>query len=292
MFKIIPIGFESLGVRSMATYIQTDDSLIVIDPSASLAPYRYSLPPHEIEWKRLHNIIDRISDILKDADAFIVTHYHYDHHDPAKLIDPNTYKGKIALVKDPRNFINISQRIRASRFINKVLKDRVRTIEIIDDRNFKIGDVVLKFSKPVPHGPNDKLGYVVMVAVLHEDGRLVFTSDVEGPLNDYEVDFIVSNDPNIVIIDGPPTYLLPNNYPEECLDIAINLNAKILCSVGNLNYLILDHHLLRDLNYSKFYDEVLRVCTKSKARLMTAAEFVGDEPQLLEARRRELYERF
>lgn len=291
MFKVTPIGFESLGVRSMATYIQTDDSLIVIDPSASLAPYRYSLPPHEIEWRRLHEVVAEISDILKDADAFVVTHYHYDHHDPAKLIDPNVYRGKIALIKDPYNFINISQRIRASKFINKVLRGRVKSLEIIDGRDLKIGDVRLRFSRPIPHGPNNKLGYVVMLAVIHDDGRLIFTSDVEGPLNNYEVDFVLSNEPNLVIIDGPPTYLLPNNYSKELLNKALVLNAKILCNAVSLNYLILDHHLLRDINYIEFYNEIVRICSKSSVRPITAAEFLGREPQLLEARRRELYER-
>jgi len=289
LFKVTPLGFESLGVRSMATYIQTDNSLIVIDPSASLAPYRYSLPPHEVEWKRLYEVIDKISDVLKDADAFIVTHYHYDHHDPAKFIDPKIYKGKKALIKDPRNFINASQMIRASKFINKVLKNNVESIEVIDNRILRIGDVELKFSKPVTHGPDDKLGYVIMVALIHEDGTLVFTSDVEGPLSEYEVDFIINNNPDIIITDGPPTYLLHYSYSLKHLDTAVSLNAKILCNVENLKYLIIDHHLLRDLNYTEFYDKVLKMCSTSNAKLMTAAEFIGREPQLLEARRRELY---
>jgi len=289
LFRVELIGFESLGVRSMATAIYSDEATLIIDPGASLAPYRYSLPPHEIEWKKLHEVIDRICDVLRDADAFIVSHYHYDHHDPGKFIDPELYKGKVALIKDPKNNINISQRIRSSRFI-KIIKDRVRSFKIIDNSTYVLGDLKLKFSKPVPHGVDERLGYVVMVAVIHEDMKLLFTSDIEGPVNEYEVDFITSSNPDIVIIDGPPTYLLNHgNITLAALEKSIKLNARIIDAIENLKYLIIDHHLLRDLDYAKIYDEILDKSLTRRLRPITAAEFMGLKPNLLEARRRELY---
>ncbi|MEM1608517.1 MAG: hypothetical protein QXG81_04510, partial [Ignisphaera sp.] len=58
------IGFESLGVRSQATFIQVKNANIFIDPSAALAPRRYGLPPHRLEAKRLLEIFDKIQDYL------------------------------------------------------------------------------------------------------------------------------------------------------------------------------------------------------------------------------------
>ena len=53
--KIIPIASDSLGVRSMATYVETKDCKILIDPSAALGPKRYGLPPHNKELEALFN---------------------------------------------------------------------------------------------------------------------------------------------------------------------------------------------------------------------------------------------
>ena len=47
--RVKPLAFESLGVRSMSTLVEVDDLNIVIDPSISLAPNRFRLPPHPVE---------------------------------------------------------------------------------------------------------------------------------------------------------------------------------------------------------------------------------------------------
>ena len=51
--RVIPLAAESLGVRSMATYVEVADTAILIDPGATLAPARYGLPPAEAEWEAL-----------------------------------------------------------------------------------------------------------------------------------------------------------------------------------------------------------------------------------------------
>ena len=53
--KIIPLAFDSLGVRSMATGVETD-LRIIIDPGAALGPSRYNLPPSKIELQRLEEL--------------------------------------------------------------------------------------------------------------------------------------------------------------------------------------------------------------------------------------------
>jgi len=51
--KVIPLAAESLGVRSMATYVEVGRTGILIDPGATLAPARFGLPPAEEEWEAL-----------------------------------------------------------------------------------------------------------------------------------------------------------------------------------------------------------------------------------------------
>ena len=59
--RVIPLAAESLGVRSMATYVEAGDVAILIDPGATLAAARYGLPPAEAEWQALRRANDRIS---------------------------------------------------------------------------------------------------------------------------------------------------------------------------------------------------------------------------------------
>ena len=51
--RVIPLAAESLGVRSMATYVEAADLGILIDPGATLAAARWGLPPAEAEWQAL-----------------------------------------------------------------------------------------------------------------------------------------------------------------------------------------------------------------------------------------------
>jgi predicted metallo-beta-lactamase superfamily hydrolase len=280
MLEIKPLAFDSLGVRSMATFISTPDINIIIDPSASLAPLRYGLPPHELEVRALHNSIEVIKNFISFSDVIVITHYHYDHHDPGKLIPLELLTSKELLVKDPVNMINVSQRIRASKFL-KGVKEVGANIKIADGREFKYGKTLITISKPQQHGNNDKLGYVLMVSIRYEGYSIIFSSDIEGFLNDYSMKFIEGAD--VAIIDGPPTYLINNAYSEDEIRACIENLAILSKKVGKL---VIDHHMLRDLNYRNIFNIIKDL---SGVNVITAAEFLGLEPNLLEARRRELY---
>ena len=59
--KVVPLAADSLGVRSMATYVECGATRILVDPGAALAPNRYGLPPADAEWDALKRANDRIS---------------------------------------------------------------------------------------------------------------------------------------------------------------------------------------------------------------------------------------
>lgn len=283
------IAFESLGVRSQATFIQTKDVNIFIDPSAALAPRRFGLPPHILEVKKLLEIFDKIEDFLRDSDIIIFTHYHYDHHDPGRFLDPELYKNKIVLLKDPQNHINISQRVRASRFL-KILKDRAKNIHIADGRKELLGKTVVKFSSPLPHGESNKLGYVLGICIDDVEEALVYTSDIEGGPTKAHRELLNFCRARIAVVDGPPVYLVGYKYSVESLRSSIDFLNKLIES-GSLEVVVLDHHLCRDLGYIEKLNEVVKRAESIGVRIKTAAEFMGLEPLLLEAMRRELYAR-
>lgn len=285
--KIIPLAFESLGTRSMSTFIQTKDVNILIDPGVSLAPLRYGLPPHPIELKRLDEHWSKIVEYAKDSDILIITHYHYDHHNPNGNLE--IYKNKMVLTKHPTEKINLSQKKRAKYFLEKI-KDLPGKLKYSDGKEFKFGDTKIKFSPPVFHGTNSKLGYVTEVLI--DDGyRFIYTSDVEGPALEDQVDFILKNKPNLIILDGPLSYMLGYRYSYSSLSSSVKNLIKII-STCPLDSLIVEHHLLRDLKWKEKIGKVFEAGKKKKTKIQTAAEFTNMPIEILEAKRKQLYQKY
>lgn len=279
--RISLIAFDSLGVRSSASYIEIGALRIFIDPSAALAPLRYGLPPHPRELEELRKKLKEIELLLEKTDVIINTHYHYDHHDPGWRLPPDIYKDKTVLVKDPNQYINFSQRKRAYRYLN-LLKNHAREIMIADSMEFRFGDIMIRFSEPIPHGHNDKLGYVIQVLINDGEKSLLYTSDVEGPCLESQIEAILRWRPNIIILDGPSTYLAGYKYPQECVAKSIENIRKI--AALNPEFIVIDHHLVRDSNYPSIIKEV------SFKNMGTAAFYMGRQENLLEANRKKLYE--
>ncbi|MEM0332038.1 MAG: hypothetical protein QXM06_06535 [Archaeoglobaceae archaeon] len=281
--EILPIAFDSMGVRSMATVIKTD-LRITIDPSVSLAPYRYGLPPHRIEIERMNEKWVEIKRSVAESQIAIITHYHYDHYNPEEV---EIFEGKKLLIKHPRENINRSQLNRAAYFLEK-LKNLKAEVDYCDGKSYEIGNTYIELSQPVFHGVNNKLGYVVEVFIEHKNKSFVFSSDVEGPIHEEQVAFIIEKNPEIVLIDGPMTYMLGYRYSARSLESSFK-NIRNIIERTDVKCVILDHHLLRDLNWREKIQSLFDFSTQYDVKIMSAAEFAGVKEDLLEARRKELH---
>ena len=279
--KIVPIASDSLGVRSLSVYVETKDCKMIIDPSAALGPSRYGLPPHPLEIEALAKTKERIKEIAVNCDLLIISHYHYDHYDP----DADFYEGKKVFAKDIERKINASQKKRGTEFRERVGK--ICELIYCDDSKETIGNTKLTFSPPFFHGPEGvKLGYVVMTTVEDGEMKLLHASDVQGPVTEEAKDYIISQKPDILIIDGPPTLFLGWRFSMKNLEDASKNMVEIIESTDC--QIILDHHLLRDLEYKKKFHGVYEA---GGDRIKTFAEYLGMENNLLEAHRKELWER-
>jgi len=285
--RIELIAFDSMGVRSMSTLVSTRDVRIHIDPAVSLAPRRYGLPPHPREIDRLVKAGREIEERAGKADVIIITHYHYDHHDPGFLVPLDIYRDKVVYVKDPENNINTSQRIRAARFL-KSIEPLAREIHVAEGSEVRIGDTVIKISNAVPHGPSSRLGYVVEVSIKRGRDSFLYTSDVEGPCLEEHVGFILSEKPKILVVDGPLSYMLGYRYSVKSLQASMEYLKKIIDA--GVKKIIVDHHFLRDLKYSERIAEVREYASSKGALVTTAAEYMGKPVEQLEALRDKLYE--
>jgi predicted metallo-beta-lactamase superfamily hydrolase len=286
--EILPIAFDSFGVRSMACFIKTGDKKILIDPGVSLAPLRYGLEPHSLELKRLEECWRNVVKFASESDILIITHYHYDHYNPWENLE--IYKDKLVLIKHPTEYINFSQRQRAFFFLEKI-KGLPNKIEYCDGKSFKFNKTRIEFSNPVFHGTNQRLGWVVEVLIEEEKEKLVFTSDVEGLAIEDQINFILQNKPDFLIIDGPMTYMLGYRYSYESLKASLENLIKII-EETLVKIIILDHHLMRDLKYKEKILPVSKAGEKNGVKVISAAEFLGKSIEMLEAGRKELYQKY
>ncbi|MFQ6064343.1 MAG: hypothetical protein ACE5L6_02595 [Candidatus Bathyarchaeia archaeon] len=295
--KVTPLAAESLGVRSMCTYVETADVKILLDAGASLGPSRWGLPPHPREYKALAECRERISRAAEKADVITVSHYHFDHHTPSFTdwvcnwssaeIARRIYEGNTVLAKNHRSKINHSQRRRGWMF-RRTAGKHARQVETADGRTFEFGDTKLKFSQPVFHGiENTSLGWVLMTTIDYGGERMLVASDVEGPMHSPTVQMILAEAPDLLIIGGPPLYLAGFKVDETCIQQGMK-NLEEL--VKNIPTTILEHHILRDKGWREACQSIFHTAFNAGHSVLTAAEFLKKENNLLECHRRELFE--
>ncbi len=214
--KVQPIAFESFGVRGMATYVETDDLKMIMDPGSALGP-RFKLEPHEREYAALYKSREEILSLAEDADLLSISHYHFDHFVPnfenwkfiwsSPEMAEKLYKDKVILAKDISENINASQRKRGYMFRKKNL-DFAEEIRVADGQEVEFDSTKLRFSEPVYHGPEGtKLGFSLILTVETPNFNLVHAPDVQGPMYKESLDYILSQEPDLLIIGGPPTYI-------------------------------------------------------------------------------------
>ncbi|MCW3995777.1 MAG: hypothetical protein NWE98_06475 [Candidatus Bathyarchaeota archaeon] len=295
--KVTPLAAESLGARSMCTLVETPDVAVLLDAGVSLAPYRFNLPPHPLEFQTISCLRKSIAQAADKASVTTISHYHYDHHTPSFedwvvnwTADGETarqiYQYKTVIAKNPKENINASQRQRAYLF-GKTGGKYAKTIESADGNSFTFGGTSLRFSEAVPHGSEaSMLGWVVMVTIEYEGERFMFAPDVQGPMSKRTLEMILAAEPTVVALGGPPLYLEGFRVDEKQLELALTHLTQIAEAVPTV---IVEHHALRDEVWKQKMDKVFQGATKVGHSIITAAEYLGRENLFLESRRRQLY---
>jgi predicted metallo-beta-lactamase superfamily hydrolase len=276
--KIIPLAADSLGVRSMATYVEAGSTGLLLDPGATLAPARYGLPPSEEEWEALRRANDRISAYAARARYIFLSHYHEDHF----RSDPVSYAGRIVLAKDPRRMVTGVQGRRAQALWKAL--DGHAVIQAADSVTLTTRDLDLSVSPPLPHGlEGTMMGYVVALTVTdhHEHQRFVFASDVQGPLSPVAAAWLIQARPTTLYLSGPPSYI-ERELGAAAIERAVDHLRRIIDATGCR--VIMDHHALRDIRFTARFTRLWET-----GQVVTAAGHLGLAVQPLESRREQLW---
>jgi len=295
--SVTPLAFESLGVRSMCTLVETSDVRVLVDPGLSVAP-RFSLMPHPKEYIARSECRRRIRECALKADVVTISHYHYDHHTP-NYVDTmwcgsspeeagSIYGGKLVLAKDTKSHVNMSQRRRGWLF-QKISSKFIDRLETADGKTFRFNETELKFSQPVFHGEeNSELGWVLMLIIQRGQQKILHASDVQGPISKATAEMILSERPDLLIVGGQPLYLQGLKVSAAAVEQGFQNLQRIVRSVPAT---ILDHHIIRSEDWREQARIVFAEAKKHRNRVVTGAEYANRKNLPLECVRRNLYEK-
>jgi predicted metallo-beta-lactamase superfamily hydrolase len=295
--KVTPLAAESFGVRSMCTLVETPDVTVLLDAGISLAPYRFRLPPHPLEFKTIARLREKIAAAADKSEVVTISHYHFDHHTPSfedwvvnwtaqGETARQIYAGKTVLAKNPKENINASQRQRAWMF-QKTGGKHAKTLEPADGKTFSFGDTTLRFSEAVTHGSEDSmLGWVIMATVERGDERFMFAPDVQGPMSNRTLELILAQAPAVIMLGGPPLYLGGFRVEEAQIERGLANLGRIVEAVPTV---ILEHHALRDEEWRAKMQGIFQRADSAGHRVLTAAEYAGQENKFLESKRKQLF---
>jgi predicted metallo-beta-lactamase superfamily hydrolase len=125
-----------------------------------------------------------------------------------------------------------------------------------------------------------------MACISFRDEKFMFAPDVQGPMSPRPLQVILEEKPQLLMIGGPPTYLVPSRVSDKQLQLSLRNLSEI---ARNIPHIILDHHILRDADWQQKTVETLYETYNAGSVLQTAAEFAGRKNAYLETNRKSLF---
>jgi len=275
------LGTESLGVRGLCCFVQTKNRKILIDPGISLGYIRHKLLPHPLQIAVDEKIQKKIIKRWRESTDIVISHFHGDH---IPLTDANPYQ--LNLKKIPKLNRNVKIWTKNSNHFSPIEKERAKSLASILNKSLISAEGkeegIMSFSKAMPHGEENDNLETVMMTKIGEDKVFVHASDIQL-LNDASIAQILSWQPDIALVGGPPIYLhkLSESQVKKACYNAKELSQKI-------NTLILDHHLMRSYNGVKWLKALSSATGK---KVICGADFMKKPRMFLEANREDLYKK-
>jgi predicted metallo-beta-lactamase superfamily hydrolase len=152
-----------------------------------------------------------------------------------------------------------------------------KDIEIVfsEEKSYVIGNTMLRFTKPLFHGIEyATVGWVYATIIEYKGKKLLHSSDLSGPMIEDYADLIIKENPDILILDGPTTYLFGYILNRINLKRIIDNTVRIIKEI-DADVIIYDHHLTREHRFRERTKNVWETAKKLNKKVVTAAEYLG-----------------
>lgn len=154
-------------------------------------------------------------------------------------------------------------------------------VRFCDGVAFSVGDTKVRFTKPLFHGIEyARMGWVIGLILEHKDTKIVYTSDLQGPIIEDYADWIIREAPDLLVLDGATTYVLGFMLKRINLQRIIVNVCAILRHI-DAEVIIYDHHVARGALFKERLSEVYDTAYREGRAFLTAAEWLGREPLVL-----------
>jgi hypothetical protein len=156
-------------------------------------------------------------------------------------------------------------------------------LKFADGRVFRVGKTKLRFTRPFFHGIEySRVGWVFSTIVEFRGEKLIHSSDLNGPIIEDYAEWIVEENPSVLILDGPMTYML--GYTLNLINFRRSVeNALQILREADTEIIVYDHHLPREPKFKERTIEVWEEARKRGKKILTAAEHLGKVPVVLES---------
>ena len=162
---------------------------------------------------------------------------------------------------------------------------RLRGLDIVfaDSGSWEACGVRVRLLGPHFHGDiYERTGWVVPVLLEYSGLRVLYTSDLMGPLAEDYAEEVVRLKPDVLLADGPATYLPPYMFSRRDLERVKENMVRIIREAGP-SLIVWDHHLPREPRWRMRVEEVFREAERVGVRLETVAGLAGRRTVVEEA---------
>jgi hypothetical protein len=151
-----------------------------------------------------------------------------------------------------------------------------------EGREFIFKNTRLRFTEAFFHGIEySRVGWIFATVVEYGGEKLIHSSDMNGPIIEDYARWIIQEDPNVLILDGPMTYMLGYLLNRINLSRAVENACRIAQETRRTELIIYDHHLPREPGFRERTKDFWDLAKGEGKTALTAAEYLGKPPAVL-----------
>ncbi|MEF8873876.1 MAG: MBL fold metallo-hydrolase [Candidatus Thermoplasmatota archaeon] len=269
---------DTSGINFSSVY--PDKEIWMKDPNKWINPS---------QWKRSRKFLQALLDVgesEKDLEEFETEPDEEEYQDPLnglpllQEIDEGDYEERREELHEKwrEKFFRRTEMWKEEKHV----KEPLENVHYADGETIKVGKTTIRFTEPLFHGIEySKTGWVIALIIEKGREKFIYTSDIQGPTIEDYAEWIIQEDPDFLIMDGPATYLLGYMLNNFNLDRSIE-NASRVIKECDFETMLYDHHLTRESNFKEKTEDVWKAVEKTEGEVLTYREYLECKRPLVE----------